>query len=302
MKVLVAVDGSDYSEMCIQALKTLGLPAGSVVNVLTVVQEHKFLGGLSLDMLKGRDEVRERFNRTQEEVAESLVEENAHRLKEAGLDAKPEVARGKPDEVIIGKLHKSGAQLLVIGAKGMTDSDRFPLGSVASRMIKHADCSVLLAKERIRSLRRILIGVDGSKFSNEAIRFLLSLELPSSLQVFLVSALQSHVTALLKSPSMNIETNWGIVAELQKAEEEEAGKLLQTSEKRFAQKGFGTTPLVRKGEAASEILHCANTFNPEIVVVGAKGLGAVEGFLMGSVSRRIARFSRYSVLIVRPAS
>jgi len=37
-----------------------------------------------------------------------------------------------------------------------------------------------------------------------------------------------------------------------------------------------------------------------LIALGAKGLTGIEAFMLGSVTQRVARFSRYSVLIVRP--
>jgi len=53
MKVLLVVDGSSYSEMATRTLKALRLPSRTEVTVMPVVPEHTFLGGITLDMLKG---------------------------------------------------------------------------------------------------------------------------------------------------------------------------------------------------------------------------------------------------------
>ncbi|MEJ2740285.1 MAG: universal stress protein, partial [Dehalococcoidia bacterium] len=65
------------------------------------------------------------------------------------------------------------------------------------------------------------------------------------------------------------------------------------------EKGYKVTPLLLKGEPAEERLNAAETLNPELIVIGARGLTGIEAFFLGSVSQRVARFSKYSVLIVR---
>ena len=43
----------------------------------------------------------------------------------------------------------------------------------------------------------------------------------------------------------------------------------------------------------------ADTFCPELIALGAKGLNGSQGFLLGSVAQRVARFARFSVLLGR---
>ena len=38
------------------------------------------------------------------------------------------------------------AELIVVGNKGMTGITRFPLGSVASKVVHHAPCNVLIVR------------------------------------------------------------------------------------------------------------------------------------------------------------
>ena len=146
---------------------------------------------------------------------------------------------------------------------------------------------------------KILLAVDGSKDSDAVARFLLDLPLPGKSRIILVTVLQSHIAALVKMPTLDLETNQQLLAELQAAEELAARSLMDKTRKQFKGKGYDTESLVLRGDAAQEILTVAETLNPELIALGAKGLTGIEAFLLGSVSQRVARFSRYSVLLVR---
>ena len=105
--------------------------------------------------------------------------------------------------------------------------------------------------------------------------------------------------AIVKTPILNLETNQHILEEL-KATEEEAGRnLLDKAGISLKEKSYKVTPLLLRGEPAEEILNAAETLNPELIIIGARGLSGIETFFLGSVSQRVARFSNYSVLIVR---
>lgn len=53
MKILLVVDGSSYSEAAARMLEALRLPVQTEVTILTVVPETTFLGGITLDVIRG---------------------------------------------------------------------------------------------------------------------------------------------------------------------------------------------------------------------------------------------------------
>jgi len=149
------------------------------------------------------------------------------------------------------------------------------------------------------SVNRVILATDGSKYSYSAVRSLLELPLPGQIQIFLVTVVQSCMAALIKTPTLDLETNRQILEDLQTREEDTARSLLEDTEKYFKQKGCKVSTLILRGEPAEEILQAAESINPELIVVGAKGLTGIKAFLLGSVSQRVARHSRGSVLIAR---
>jgi nucleotide-binding universal stress UspA family protein len=53
------------------------------------------------------------------------------------------------------------------------------------------------------------------------------------------------------------------------------------------------------GRPAEEIMKVASKHRADLIVMGAKGLGAIARFLLGSVSTRVVQHSSCSVLVVR---
>ena len=51
---------------------------------------------------------------------------------------------GSPPEVLLEAAHDFGADVIVVGSKGLTGAARFVLGSVASSVSHHAPCDVLI--------------------------------------------------------------------------------------------------------------------------------------------------------------
>jgi nucleotide-binding universal stress UspA family protein len=54
-----------------------------------------------------------------------------------------------------------------------------------------------------------------------------------------------------------------------------------------------------QGVPANEILHEAHEGKYDLIVIGSRGMGEVKGWVMGSVSRRVARHARCPVLVVK---
>jgi len=297
MKILLAIDGSNYSAMAVNMLKALALPSHTEVKLITVVPEHTFIGGHTLKRLWGQSsEVRAK--KTQQELADKLLHDHIESLKAIGVSVEPGVEWGNPPEQILVHARNINADLIVIGAKGSGNAG-FPMGSVAHKIMKYAHTNVLLIREDIKRIRRVMLATDGSKHSERTARFLLNMPLPQQTKIVVVTSLESHIQALVKMPTLDMKTNRQIIASLQETEKEAAEELIARTQELFHEKGYITESLLLEGSPAREIIQASRTINPEIIAIGAKGLGAIEDFLMGSVAQRVARFSRYAVLIVK---
>ena len=296
MRILLVVDGSSYSRMTTVTLEALRLPSRTEVTVLTVVPEHTFLGGITLSNIKGNASVRKE---AQQQKALELLQETVEELSTSRLKIKEEVYWGNPAETILRVAEKTNASLIVMGAKGATDSLTFRLGSVAQKVMKYAKSSVLLVRGKTVNLKRVLLATDGSKHSDVLAKFLLSLPLPRKSQVIVVTALQSHLEAWIRMPTLDLENNQHLLAQLQEAEESRAWQIVHSCKEKFQVKGYKTTSIIMRGEAAESILKATEENKPDIVALGSSGLTGIESLLMGSVAERVARYTNCSVLIGR---
>ena len=64
-------------------------------------------------------------------------------------------------------------------------------------------------------------------------------------------------------------------------------------------KGIESTPVLLRGDAATEILDYTDKENVDLIVAGSRGLSTFRGWLTGSVSRKLVHYSNCSVLIVK---
>ena len=301
MKVLLAVDGSQYSDAGIGLARALKMGKKAEMAILTVIPEHLFLGGHTLTDLLGRSAaLRIQMQKAEEEKALELLRKLSRSLAAPDREVETMIRRGSPADEIIKTCRDMSADLVLVGFKGTSNSPEFLLGSVAHKVVRYAPCSVLVAKGKIEAVKRVLVPLDGSKHSNETVRFLLRMPLPPRAEVLIMVVLQSFAAAFVKAYTLDLERDREIVAELQEAEEETARRVLAEAEGQLRKGGHRVSTVIARGDPSREILREAVQRNVDVIALGAKGLTGVGGFLLGSVAQRVARYAKSSVLIVRP--
>jgi len=301
MKILLAVDGSTYSEVAVDLVRALRIGRKNEATILTVIPEHVFLGGHTLVDLLGRSTaLKTQVRKAEEERALALLAKYSEALGALRLKVATIIRRGSPANEIIKTCRSIRADLVLVGFKGTSDASEFLLGGVAHRVVKYAPCNVLLAKRESKAINRVLVPLDGSKHSGEVVQFLLQMSLPRHAEVLLMTVVQAFAASFIKAYTFDLERDQRIIAELQKAEEEAAARLMTEAERQFRRGGYNVSVIVTRGAPSQEILREAVRRNVDLIALGAKGLSGVRGFLLGSVSQRIARYARSSVLIVRP--
>jgi nucleotide-binding universal stress UspA family protein len=99
------------------------------------------------------DQVLESYSTAVDEARQQCLgfaEMTCQRLRAAGFTATPEVREGGAAEEIVAAARALPADLIVIGTRGHTGLARLVLGSVARNVLTHADCSVLVVREKAR--------------------------------------------------------------------------------------------------------------------------------------------------------
>ena len=80
------------------------------------------------------------------EDVEATLRDAAEEVEEAGIEVETFAREGDPADAILDVAEERGADLIVVGNKGMTGAKRFLLGSVPNKVSHHAPCSVLIIR------------------------------------------------------------------------------------------------------------------------------------------------------------
>ena len=136
----------------------------------------------------------------------------------------------------------------------------------------------------------VVVGVDGSKGSIEALRVAIDEARLHNAQVKVVNAW--HVPAIV------YEATWGPAPIDRRSYAKKAQDVLDKSldEAGAAESGVEVTTVVREGQAGDAI--CEEAKGAELPVVGSRGFGDLRGLLLVSVSQHCAHHAPCPVLIV----
>jgi CPA2 family monovalent cation:H+ antiporter-2 len=194
------------------------------------------------------------------------------------------------------------ADLLVLGTHGRGGFERLVLGSVAEKVLRKADCPVLIvpppeadAATPSPLFAKILCPVDFSPSSVKALEYALSLaqEAKASLTVL-------HVVEWSPAEEVREHRHFDAPA-YRRYLEEEASRLLRAAVPEEARLWCETSERVATGKAAIEIERAAREEKADLIVMGVQGRGAVDLMLFGSTTHHVIRESHLPVLTIRSA-
>ncbi len=141
--LVVGTDGSDTADRAVAATAELARSWGSEVHIVTAVRPPRGTAGFAA--ASGAAIVDTGLGAALlEETAKSVGEEALAKHTE-GLKAEAHAAQGNPDDVILSTAVEVGADLIVVGSKGMRGARRY-LGSVPNSVAHGAHCAVLIVK------------------------------------------------------------------------------------------------------------------------------------------------------------
>ena len=290
MKILVGLDPSKASQLALDEVAWRPWPMGTSIEVLTVVD---------LSQPWTLTPVAEQA----EASAQDLAGRGAARLRAQGLQADGLALSGDPRTVILDRAAATAADLIVVGARGVSALERFLLGSVSGTILKFAACSVEVVRANPRreaSRFRVLLAVDGSEGSQNAARSIAGRPWPAGTEVRVLSAVELGLTALqaaFEIPALD-------AAHL----EEQRGRAMERAQKAIAMaRGILEPAGLRVSESISVlvahpkeiILDEASGWAADLIVLGSHGYRGIDRFLLGSVSEGVATHAPCSVEIVR---
>ena len=144
MKILLGVDDSPFSRAATRYVKEAAWTKGTEFFVISACPSVWIGAGEEM----ASDAIGE-LNRQQELYHQETAEAAARELEAAGLKATGRCLPGDPRHALVEHARAMGCDLVVVGSHGRSGMVKLLLGSVASHVVTHAPCSVLVVREKV---------------------------------------------------------------------------------------------------------------------------------------------------------
>ena len=291
MKILLATDGSEYSDRAAKFLTNLDLSSHDEITVLHVITDVPF-----------RDKVafyHSSLRQIKQEIAPKIISTTIDILRPLNTKINSLLVDGYPGKGIIDTAEDLNVNMIVMGAKGLKGLKKILIGSVTRFVAINSSKPVLVIKtpqEVLSGNLKVLFATDGSGYATETGRLLISIPFHNDAEITVLHAIQSWLDIPEKFNIELDERMKKILTEVKSLALKKSEKIIKPTRKFIGDKFTKVNSLTKDGDPALEILSAARALKTDIIVVGSKGMRGIKGML-GSVSRYILDHSECSVLI-----
>ncbi len=265
-KLLLATDLSDYSEGAVREAINLARKCSTELYAISVVEINPEYETFGTDVIE----------KEEKEIA-AYFESLRTRASKEGVTCHTIMREsGEPHRLIVEEAEKKNIDMIIIGRHGRKGLAKVLIGSVASKVIGHAPCNVLVVPRAARvEFRNILVATDGSGHANAAVSEALGI----------AKRCGSHVLALSSYFLDN--------------ERDEAKSNLDNVAKIAKEAGISVEPLNPRGKPYEAIVETAGGMAVDLIVMGAYGKTGLKKLLMGSSTEKVIGLAGCAVMVVR---
>ena len=142
-RIVVGTDGSETAQVAVSHATELAKAHGAVLDIVSAYEPVP------------SDRLREESTQVPGDVAHGVgprgdvnanLENASVSARGAGIEVQTHPREGDPADAILDVAEEVGADLVVVGNKGMTGARRFLLGSVPNKVSHHAPCGVYIVR------------------------------------------------------------------------------------------------------------------------------------------------------------
>ena len=197
---------------------------------------------------------------------------------------------------IVRRAEAWGADLVVAASRGHTGITRMLLGSVASQLVRHAHCPVLIARVPDRQ-GVVLAATDLSDAALPAVEAAHREALRRKSDLVVVHAVDLAPSSAMWALGSPFGISYAVPSSETLAEVRAAARM--TLDGALARFGATGTSVIVEGDPAACILREADARGAELVVVGTRGRTGIARVVLGSVAEKVIQNAACSVLAVR---
>lgn len=275
--ILLAVDGSNYTEAILKYGIDFARKTDSHLRVLTVIDIRIFEWAVAIGVegfapIIPSTTYQEESQKILEDKAEKVLDRAGKVLKKAEVSFELEKVSGSPVEIICDRAKL--ADLIIMGSRGEFGSWRDKmLGATLEATTRLCIKPVMVTEKDYKQITSILVSYDGSANSNKALPWAgyLAQQLGVSLTVLTVTSDQESANATLK----------------------EATDYLAS----YKLKKINT--IIKSGDAEKKIVEACKEIKADLIMMGSYGHSRIREAILGSTTVQVMRISPVPVLMIK---
>lgn len=286
---LVAVDGSEPSlhaaEVAIDLAALLRVP----LDILSVEE--------TLPHYVATHEETSREHAAAVAYFDALHAPLRHSAEQRGVQVQSMIRSGHEGQAVLDVLREQSSDLLILGSHGHSGVWGTFLGSTADKLVSHAPCSTLVIRTSAgKSLfRNVLVALDGSLLSWQALRVGLQLATMLRTPLHVISVVEGSRRPMLHPPEMPGSSErhaWDWTTYYQRTQKSAVAQ--------GSHVGLTIKTTIRTGSASSTLSSFARTDNVDLLLLGATGQEHPWSPITGATARKVANEAPCAVLLIRP--
>jgi len=318
-KIMCAIDFSDFTNLTLSYGQALAKEFEAHLTLCHVVSNMVLMSSAGQAYIAS-----EKIEAERRQDAATRLEELAITLD---MDCDALVSTGHPADELARIAEENSVDMVVAATHGGSGVKRFLVGSVTDRLVKILPCPVLvlhgdaktdvLPGDRKTLLNKILVGCDFSPDSSLAFQYGLSLAQEFETQLFLAHVVRPTEHVEFSSADYikvqegdylgwNRSDYLGLTRQANDPDIKRNDALRQRLDRQLTrmvpeESRHWCTPVtaVLEGEPYQELLTFARKNQVDLIVLGVRGHGLLEKFLIGSTTDRVISRSDCPVLAVR---
>uniref|UniRef100_UPI003D92AB36 universal stress protein n=1 Tax=Gordonia sp. B7-2 TaxID=3420932 RepID=UPI003D92AB36 len=283
--IVVAVDGSEQASNAVRWGSRAAVRENRPLHIVSVTAPPAPAFTLAaVSAVEASASAGRSFAEAAVELAKGLAEDTAE-----GVAVSGEVIEGRPGLAL--RDISSRAHILVVGRRGLGGVSGLLLGSVSTHVASHAECPVVVVSDQLPSSGPVVVGVDGSPTSTDAIA-----------QAFAQAGfLDTSLVAVHAYGGYSGAAFFEASEEVKREMDDEARETLGTQLAGYGQDfpDVDVETVVTSDAPSNRITELSK--DAQLVVVGSRGYGGFRGLMLGSTSQAVLHVAQCPVMVVQAA-
>jgi nucleotide-binding universal stress UspA family protein len=284
-KLLLATDGSQFSEGAIREAIQLAKKCSSKLSAISVIETNPEYATIAPQLLEKA-----------EKAAREHLESVKAQAKKEGVDITTSILEGEDSyNYISEEAAKNKISMIIMGRRGKTGLKRLVMGSTTARVIGHAPCNVLVVPRAAQvEFKNILVATDGSRHAAAAASEAIGIAKKNNGKLIVLAVVPSE--SMQPMDIVHSEMSRDVIAAKELSLAENSAKAVKAA----AQKeGVAVEAFIMGGRPADAIVQTAKEKNVDVIMLGSHGKTGVDKLLMGSVAERVIVLASCAVLVVK---